>query len=161
MDLESLIKYILSQHRFLHEYRLQKLVYLSELVSQFEDYGRITDAEFKPYMYGAYSDDISDSLSDLASDEDVNTSPDMWHGELTTAYHWEGSSPPEIEEKELLDRVIEVARSKSNDELATWSKDTWLFEETDFGEAMDFSDIEKEQLIEDLKDEFPDFFEDV
>lgn len=160
MELEDLIKYILSEHRFLHEFRLQKLVYLVELTSQCHNEDTLTDAEFKPYMYGAYSEDISNKLDNI--DSGIRKSVDKRHGELTNAYHWEGSEGPSVEDSDLIDRVIQAVRSKSNDELASWSKETGLFENTPYGEPMKFSDYydeEKERLRQDLRKEFPELLE--
>ncbi len=58
IDDKEVVKGFLERYRYLHEYRIQKLVYLAEVVSVYERGRRLTELEFKPYMYGAYADDL-------------------------------------------------------------------------------------------------------
>lgn len=163
VDLKDLIRLFLSNHRFLHEYRLQKLIYLAELLSLNADEDRITKAQFKPYMYGSYSEDVASELKDLNSE--VKTSIDMQHGNMTLAYHGEGLEPPEDIDDEIVDLVKEIsqaAMNKSNEELAQWSKETWLYQNTEYGTPMNFFRYfqgEKDTLREDVEAEFPELLE--
>jgi hypothetical protein len=86
----------------------------------------------------------------------VKRSVDSRHGETTTAYKWGGDEGLEIPESDLIDEIIQVSKRKSNEELANWSKETTPFEETPFGETMNFSEYDDERLIEDVISEFPE-----
>lgn len=156
VSLREIILAFLEEHRFLHEYRLQKLVYLAELLSIKNSGQRLTNAEFKPYMYGAYSKDVSKALEDLESEAEVPTFVDSRHGKVTKAFKGRGEKT-DLDEGTLsiVDSVVNITRRKSNEELADWSKSTWLFENTPYGDNMDMLKYETnftDKLEEDLED---------
>jgi len=164
ISLEELIKGFLRHNDFLHEFRLQKLIYLAELISLKENQERLSNANFKPYMYGAYSDDINDALEEL--EPELDTSSDLQHGKITTVYKGskdEADLPKEIDK--IIQRISETVNSNKipNEELGSWSKETWLYENTPFGEPMDFSDywsLSGNRLSEDIQKKFPELIED-
>ena len=154
IQLKQLIKGFLSKHDFLHEYRLQKLIYLAELFWLEDNESRLTDANFKPYMFGSYSEDISVMLEELQGE--VRTTVDMRHGKLTTAYHGDNIDMPD-DVAEIVEEVCSMAGDKSNEDLATWSKNTHLYQETNYGDLMNFQDYlerYKETEESDVSSEF-------
>jgi len=158
--LRHVIEGFLSKYEFLHEYRLQKLIYMADLLSIEEKDNRITEADFMPFMYGSYSEDIAEILESLEEKEEIGTKADMHHGKVTTAYFDEAIDDDKIspEIKELIDRVHKVTKSRSNDDLANWSKETWLYENTPYAEKMDFEEYKRKvdsgHVQSDLKGEF-------
>jgi uncharacterized protein YwgA len=147
ITLEDLIRGFLSKYKFLHEYRLQKLIYFAELLYKESNDNRLTGADFKPFMYGAYSEDISKKLEEMESEPDVSTKTDMHHGKTVTAYL--GQS---IDEDDLNPNVMYIVneihpstQSESNEDLAQISKESWLYQETPYSSKMDFDEY-KEKL---------------
>lgn len=163
--LKSVIKGFLREYEFLHEYRLQKLIYILDLLAVEKEGNRITNADFKPFMYGSYSEEIGDALESLERDPEVDTKPDMHHGKTTVAYMADEIQDEEIPDniEELIKEVIQVTKGSSNDELGNWSKETWLYNNTPYGEEMDFMDylknIERGRISSDLEKRFPELFE--
>lgn len=159
--LKEIIKGFLEKYRYLHEYRLQKLIYIAELVSLLEQDERLTSLRYKPYMYGSYADNLPDALEDLQSEIDTKT--DLHHGEVTTAYLGKGvKADLTSETQDIIDRVHQVTASKSNDELGEWSKETFLYQSTEYGKPMRFHRIlqqSNEKIRAELENEFPELFQ--
>ncbi|WP_435143793.1 type II toxin-antitoxin system antitoxin SocA domain-containing protein [Halobaculum sp. P14] len=162
---KEIVKGFLERYRYLHEYRIQKLVYITEVVSVYERGKRLTEFDFKPYLYGAYADNLPQMLERLAEDGEVDTKKDTHHGKKTTAYMSVDESGKEIsatltdEVGDIIERVHEATKSMSNEELAKWSKETWLYQEEGYGKPMDFSRLmqrSEREIEEELKQGFPD-----
>lgn len=138
-DLDEVIRGFLSRNKYLHEFRLQKLIYLAELLAVQKENRRLTDADYKPYMYGAYSEDVAEELSDLKPD--ASTKATTHHGKLVTAFV-EPDKNPELDDtvEEILDRVHEGVKDTRipNDDFGEWSKESWLYKNTPFDHRMDF-----------------------
>ncbi|MFC5365796.1 SocA family protein [Salinirubrum litoreum] len=154
VSLDEVIRGFINTNEYLHEYRLQKLVYLAELLSlRDRDWIRLTTADFKPYMYGAYSDELSERLDELK--HEFSTKADTHHGKVVTAYT-SPDSDPNLDDDilKLIEEANQMVRNGrfSNEELAEWSKSTLLYEYFPFGEKMDFSKYgeNKERLSKDL-----------
>ena len=64
--LDNVIRYLLNQHSFLHEKRIQKLVFLADLQMLQTTGKRLVEADFKPYYHGVYSDDVLLALQSMA-----------------------------------------------------------------------------------------------
>jgi len=70
-ELKEILKEMLHQLDFAYNYRLQKLVFYGD-VWCLQNFGkRLTDASFKPYNYGSYSDDVAAALDELVEEEEV------------------------------------------------------------------------------------------
>lgn len=160
---KEVVKGFLERYRYLHEYRIQKLLYITEVVSVYERGKRLTEFDFKPYMYGAYSDNLPQLLERLAEDGEVKTKKDTHHGKKTTAYMSVDESGKEIsatlpkEVENIIERVHRATKSMSNEELAKWSKETWLYQEEGYGEPMDFGRLmhrSGREIEEELKQGF-------
>lgn len=140
--LKEVIKEFLSKYRYLYEIRVQKLVYYGELYC-LENYGRrLTSAEFKPYMYGSFSEDVRKALREL----DLPTERTYKNGSETVKYLSYGVSSGEIsdEKAEIISRIHQLTKNKSTDELAQMSKDSWLYENEEFDEPMNFERYKEE-----------------
>lgn len=170
-SLEAILRDFLRHHKYLHEFRLQKLVYILDLVTSLKEDGkRATDADFKPYMYGSYSDSLRDTLNGLEGE--LPTEQDWLYGKVVTKYL--GADHPRVNDgnpdgysqyEDLIEKIREATAGISNDDLENWSKESWLYENTDYDSEMNFEEVEKheEEIREDLLDMFPelkDEFED-
>lgn len=141
-NLRLLIEGLLEEHNFLHEYRLQKLVYLAELLyAERTDGDNLTDANFKPYRYGAYSEDVKKKLKEISKNPEIKAEYNRKYGNDTCTYkpnNLNKNLPKEI--NELIEVVLNLSRHVSNEDLAKWSKSTYLFKETDYDDEMNFKD---------------------
>jgi uncharacterized protein YwgA len=166
-EVKEIIKAFLRKYRYLHEFRLQKLVYLVEIISKLERKSRITDADYKPYMYGVFSQDVRDVLSDLESD--LPNEPDWQYGKTTTKFIGaKGGVPAEKFQHqendidyEWLDEVTEAIQTStkgiSSEDLGKWSKNSWLYENTQYDSEMDFSQLDSvdDRVRDELLEQFP------
>lgn len=87
-------------------------------------------------MYGNYSEDLLNTLDRLKSE--IMTKPNMHHGKPVPVYRYDGDVDVNSRVEKLLKDANDISRSKSNEELAEWSKESWLYETTAFGETMNF-----------------------
>jgi uncharacterized protein YwgA len=138
-ELKEVIKEILRQLNFAYNYRLQKLVFYGDIWC-LQNYGkRLTDASFKPYNYGSYSEDVADALDGLAKDGEIEYEKTMKPDGPTRKYqnHPEGGKLSSAK-KEIIKQILDETAGLSTEELAQFSKQTWLFNNTEEGEPMDF-----------------------
>lgn len=176
VPVDDVVRGFLSHYNFLHEFRLQKLVYLADVIYKIASGDRLTNADFTPYMYGSYSEDLHKTLEELEKNEAIPTEPDWQYGKTVTKFLGEKnpkvnseSSPYKIDggldrpERELIEGIFQALEGVSSEDLGKWSKDTYLYENGDFGEDMPFEDLNveknKNQVKQELKELSPDFEE--
>lgn len=147
-ELKEVIKEFLNHLNFAYNYRLQKLIFYSEIWCIQEFGRRLTDAEFMPYDHGSFSRDIAEALNELREDEEVESESEFRNGNETFRYfhHPEGGelSPGK---KEIIRKLHEETRSLSTEQLAQFSKQSWLFKNTEKGQPMDFEYYQEEVVI--------------
>lgn len=146
IELEEVIREFLSNYKYLFEIRIQKLIYYAELYS-IENYGlRITEADFKPFHYGSFSDTVREALADM----DLPEQSVRRHGNKTKRYLNYGVSSTQLskEKKKVINRIHERTKSQSTDELAKLSKNSWLFDHLEKGESMEFKEYRSHLMTE-------------
>ena len=159
-DLQAAIGELIEEFEFLHEFRIQKLLYIADLVAQLERGERITDADFKPYMYGSYSEEISNTLSQFEDEQKVEYSPDYQYGDVTTKYTnlIDGADLTLSDEgvESILRRVKNATEGWTSQDLGEWSKESWLYKNTSYGSEMDFDRLEpvRTTVVEELESTF-------
>lgn len=167
-NLKSVFQEFLRRNHFLHEFRVQKLVYLADLVSKLKRGERLTDADFKPYMYGSYSEDLRNTINN--SQDELPTGKDRHYGNVTTVFYggktdkgrsarvFEQPALQDEEAQEIIEAVLEAVDGWRSEELGDWSKESWLYENTPYDEEMDFDRLEEvdEKVKEELVDTFPE-----
>lgn len=126
----------------LFETRIQKLIFFTEVYCIYHYRMRMTQASYKPYMYGAYSRPISDALEGI--NDAVHRRKVVRNGNRTVIYSLEDESvdsglPEPL--KTIISRVYDETRGKSTDNLAQFSKDSWLFKKTEYNHPMDFEEF--------------------
>ncbi len=138
-ELKEILKEFLRHLDFAYNYRLQKLVFYGDIWC-LQNFGkRLSDASFKPYNYESYSDDVSDALDELVEEGGVDFKIVMKQDGPTREYqnHPEGGDLSSAK-KEIIKQIHKETTGVSTDELAQFTKQTWLFNNTDEGEPMDF-----------------------
>lgn len=138
-ELKEIIKEVLHQLDYAYNYRLQKLVFYGDIWC-LQNFGkRLTDASFKPYNYGSYSDDVSDALDELIKEGEIEYQKVMKPDGPTRKYlsHPDGGKLSSAK-KEIIKQILDETAGLSSEELAQFSKQTWLFKNTEEGEPMDF-----------------------
>lgn len=139
-ELKETLKEILYRLDFAYNYRLQKLVFYGDIWC-LQSFGkRLTDASFKPYDYGSYSDDVAEAIEELAAEGEVEYEEVMKKDGITKKYlsHPDGGQISSGK-KEIIKQILDETAGASTDELAQFTKQTWLFNNTEKGEPMDFA----------------------
>lgn len=159
-DLEKVIRALLREHRYLHEFRLQKLIYLAELLASRYLGDTMTNASYKPYMHGSYSEDVADTLESVPEkDESVKTLPDFQHGKKTNRYVTPKEDLDDLDlnenQEKIINTVTKVTSSEKNTDLESWSKKTSLYNNTEYGKQMSFDKLEVEEFEKDVLEKFP------
>jgi uncharacterized phage-associated protein len=143
--LKEFVKEFIGKYQYLYEKRIQKLVFYGEIYCLINFERRLTEATFVPYMYGSFSEDIRKALEDLEAENEVPTKTDLVRGKEVTKYIGDVSGGNlDNRAKAVVDRIHKKTRNQSTEELAQCSKQNWLFEETDYGESMNFAKFLKE-----------------
>ena len=168
VSLKEIIQAFLQHNRFLHEFRLQKLIYIADLVSKMKngDSNRLTNADFRPYMYGSYSEKVRRTLDELKEENELPHKRDRQYGKITTVYLGSGHhsvSQNEMEVQlqndgeEIVEAVSEAVRDWSSEDLGDWSKSSWLYQNTPYEEEMNFDRLDqvRTEVREDLIETFP------
>jgi|GEM_PF-4663483 len=142
----------------LHETRVQKLVFYTEVYVVAHYRMRATEASFRPYKYGAYSKDVRIQLENLT---DVDRKRIIRHGERTVEYSTESHSYEHEVFSNLVEKVHQATKFKSTSELAQFSKDGWLFENTEYNQPMHFDEFasaldDHPNLEQELKSQLPE-----
>jgi len=163
---QSVIKEFLVQtsREELYETRIQKLIFYSEVYSVLYYKRRLTPAEYRPYMYGAFSRDVRAALDTM---DDIDKRKTIVKGNRTTAYNLSVSDHLVDESSQsIISRVCNHVENESTEELAQFSKTSWLFENTDYDHPMKFQEFsealdEHPEIRERLEDQLPKKVEDV
>jgi len=147
---KEVIREFLAQPEYdeLYETRLQKLIFYTEVYCILHYGHRLTEAEYRPYMFGAFSPDVRHALNNL---DDIKKRRTIKNGNRTVAYRCsEKSDWLDEDTKCIIRRTHLSARRKSTDELAQFSKESYLFENTEYDPPMKFTEFEE------ALDEHPD-----
>jgi uncharacterized protein YwgA len=132
-ELKEIILEFLSKYEALYEKRVHKLIFYGEVYTAQETGQRLTDATFMPYDYGPYSKAVSKALGEL---EDEGRVSQRSNGQYATGLDSGEVSP---KKKYLVDRIHQMTNRMSTDELVERAKDTWLWDNFEYAEEMDFA----------------------
>jgi uncharacterized protein YwgA len=140
--LQSVIKEFLTQSEDeLFETRIQKLIFFSEVYCILHYQHRITPAEYRPYMYGAYSRDVSLALEQL---DGINRRRTIVHGDRTTGFSIKKNEPHVGDNlQKIIEKVCTSTKDEDTEDLAQFSKDSWLFTNTEYNHPMKFPKFAK------------------
>lgn len=132
---------------------LQKCIFYGEFYCINVYGGTLTDAEYKPYMYGAYSQNIRNSIDRLEEEGKVETKAGMRKGKRDTRYVF---SEPYCEQEWLGTVVSDIWRQASEyslDDLTDFSKNNEAYWDAEDGETLDLSLLFDDSLSD--ADELP------
>jgi len=132
-ELKEIIVEFLSKYEALYEKRIQKLIFYGEVYTAQETSQRLTDATFMPYDHGPYSKAIQKALDELENEGRVSKRS---NGQYATGLDGGDLSP---KKKYLIDRIHQMTNRMSTDELVDRVKDTWLWDNFEYAEEMDFA----------------------
>lgn len=132
-ELKEVIIEFLSKYEGLYEKRIQKLVFYGEIETAMKAGQRLTDATFMSYDYGPYSKTVRQALDELTDQGRVSIRD---NGQYATALDSGNLSP---KKRYLIARLHEETKRMSTDELVDRAKDTWLWKNFEYAEAMDFA----------------------
>lgn len=136
-QLKGILTFFIDKHTQATEQRLQKLTFYAEYFHYQENGKRITTAEYSPFMYGMYSEDIRTALIELECD----TKPDYLNGTIVTAYRnvTESINMEELN-TDFLDKIFYETKHVQTEDLMNFTKNIPMYEKTDFGEPAEFND---------------------
>lgn len=145
--LQEVIKELLNRHAYLHEKRIQKLVFLADLHSIQTRGKRLVEADYKPYYYGVYSDLVSVALQTLA---DVKVAVQQTVEGSETLVFYKSDKPFKTQltpdDRRVIDEVMRTYATLSNEELAQIGKHTLLWESAEHGQPFDYESYLKDPL---------------
>ncbi|RDZ49814.1 hypothetical protein C5C07_20065 [Haloferax sp. Atlit-4N] len=128
-----------SHHSELFETRIQKLIFYTEVYCILHYRRRLTNVEYRPYMYGAFSRDVRAALNSL---DEVTRRKTVIQGNRTTGYSLsDHSSSLSDGIQNIIEKVCEYVSEESTEELAQFSKSSWLFENTEYDHPMNFPEF--------------------
>lgn len=140
-ELKEIIIEFLSKYEALYERRIQKLIFFAEVYTAQQTGQRLTDAKFAPYDYGPYSKAVLHALEELADEGRVYQ---ISNGQYKTDLENGDISPKKTY---LIDRIHSETKRMSSEELIDRAKDTWLWENFEYAEEMDFAEYIDEVII--------------
>jgi hypothetical protein len=136
--LQDVIRSFVARYNYLHEWRIQKLIFYADMLSLSRRGYRLTSAEFKKHFYGVFSSEIREELWKMT---DLTQRPDKTPtGKETVRFQLQGSlSIPTLSKEDigLIDEAHEATRGLTNEQLADWGKETTLWRTTDQGATLD------------------------
>lgn len=132
-ELKEIVIEFLSKYDRLYEKRVQKLIFYGEVHTAQETGQRLTDATYIPYDYGPYSKAVIQALDELTEERKISKAS---NGQYTTT---RDGGELSSKKKYLIDRIHEMTKRMSTDELVDRAKDTWLWTNFEYAEEMDFA----------------------
>lgn len=143
-ELKEVIKEFLSRYQYLHEKRVHKLLFYSEIYT-LQHYGeRISAADFKPYDYGPYAELIRDVLHEMEQDNEITIDYDGTQAVFKTNTTGNLSQ----EKTDLIDDIHTETCSMRTTELVQFAKSTPLWRNHDYDEEMNFEEYLSGAILE-------------
>jgi len=127
----------------LYEKRIQKLIFYGEVFTAQHFGERLTNSDFMPYHHGPYSQAVTNAISHLQSENRISVIPHRPGSQYMTEEEGGELSP---QKKDWIKKIHEDTSSMSTDSLVNFAKDTWLWEEFEHEEYMDFSEYMDEVI---------------
>lgn len=143
-ELKELIKEFLSRYQFLHEKRVHKLLFYSEIYSLQNHNERLSAADFKPYDYGPYAELIRDVLYEMEQDNEIAIS--YRNGQV----HFKTNTAGKIsdDKRDIIDNIHDETCSMQTRELVAFAKSTPLWRNHDYDEQIDFEEYLSTAVLE-------------
>ena len=141
-SVKPLLRYFIAQYNGIVEERLQKLCFYTEAVHYEEHGSRLSNVDYRPFMYGMFSDDIRTGTEQLDADGG-EVSKTLRNGKVVDLFETP-DTPAELDDdlRAFLDAVHEETRDRTTSEIAQWTKDHRLFSLTPYDDAVVFSKLD-------------------
>mgnify|MGYP006284491345 CR=1 FL=1 len=122
---KNILHEIISKHDYIHEFRIQRIVYLSDIIWYLKNNQRMTTFDYKFFKKGVFSSEMRNLLEEL-DERDIKTFSDFRVGNETYIYvERDDISCIENETvRETIELAIGVTKEVSASELDSWSKET-------------------------------------
>lgn len=133
-ELKEIIKEFVSRYKYLHEKRIHKLLFYSEIYTLQHHEQRISAADFKPYDYGPYAELIRDVLQELEQNNELDTDTT---GNKTRYKSTTGGELSD-EKIKLIKTIHAETRTMRTQQLVKFAKSTPLWQNHQYNETMDF-----------------------
>lgn len=151
-ELKEIIKEFLSHYQYLHEKRIHKLLFYSEIYTLQHYSERISAADFKPYDYGPYADLIRDVLAEMEQDNEITIN---YNQQMRFKSNTGGDLSDD--KQALITTIHEETHSMRTKELVKFAKSTPLWRTHNYNEEIDFEQyltnaVLTTELREDLAD---------
>lgn len=148
-EVASRVKAIIGRSEGLFSVDIQNLVFYADCKAVEKHNGRFTDFEFKPMMYGAHSEGLSDMIKDLSESVDgIFTETAIRDGTTDRKYSYVGRIDIHPEVGSFVDSVIEETKQYDTSEMTRISKENYLYNQASRGESLSFPSY-REALEED------------
>jgi uncharacterized protein YwgA len=119
---------------------IQKIMFYADCKAVEKYNSRFSNIEYKPKMYGAYSEELSKIINQMPDISDgVFTETSIRNGTTDKKYSYIGELNLNSDVESFIREVIEDTKNKSISDLTKISKDNYIYEQADRGEPLSFS----------------------
>lgn len=136
-ELKEVIVDLLALNEYLYHKRVQKLVFAGDILAAQKTGHRLTDASFCPYSYGPYSKAVEQGLKELVEEGRVTRNIRVPNKKYYTTDETGGELSPR--KKHIVRTVWERYKGVPTDDVVEDVKDTWVYEQFDECEEIDFA----------------------
>lgn len=145
---EAIVKFIVNEcPGSVFEERIHRIVYLMDVYSICKKGMRVTNIDFCPFMYGMYSEELSDVIESI----DFSTKKGLNDMIIVDKYIYPKKSfDLDSETENTLRRVLNMTSNFTKEDLDNWSKETELYKETEYGTVADWSTVNQSICQKDI-----------
>lgn len=136
-ELKEVIIEFLALNRYLYHKRVQKLVFAGDILAAQKTGHRLTDASFCPYTYGPYSRAVEEALGRLVDEGRVTCNVRPPNKKVYRTKESGGELSPR--KKHIVKSVWENYKGVPTADIVEDVKDTWVYEQFDECEEIDFT----------------------
>lgn len=146
--IEDIILFTLESNDYLHEFRIQRIFYLYEIIWYKSKDERLSNFQYSFYKKGIYSSDLREFLRDMNRNNTIDKfSEPQDETDIYYSRRIESSEVPFI-----ISSCLDSTKDKSAEELISWSKKTVNLE---YGETIEFDELDGDRLLKSISDYFP------
>jgi uncharacterized protein YwgA len=124
---------------------VQKLCFFADVYAVEKYRARLTSLEYGAYMYGPYSEEISERLDGLAQRGKIETRVAMRNGKTDAKYDVE-RHPDSLTngQRQVLRKTVEQLEEYDPADLTDLSRENWMYKTADSGDLLSFEQYANE-----------------
>ena len=160
-ELKDIIVYLVYNCRWPHlpEFNVQKLIFLTEIESYKTTGKRLTDANYKSYNYGPYSEDVQRAYESLEDDPRVTVA---YHRSMMSKRVYKGAGRgqaqptfPTLDENKLsiLEKISTEWGTKTGNFMAEHIYRTYIYASTPFDHYYEFERIPQNLIDKKIRED--------